>query len=231
MRSLISVGWGQLGSITHYPAHHKVPVIVLPGIKQNHVYNYIQVFYKLSIRKFSWFLTLIKPLKTHFSLRLIFTHKKRLTYWPTFGLFTGFQRWRMGYSVPNNTVHIQFCPVHRSNNELYTTRDNIPEQIVIRWRGDILLLEAKKMQTNYDTQWTLSKLARKNHIVHVGGTIQYLFHIRYWGTIKVIDSYKVPAVDSDHVVHMRGMVCPCPPGLRALLTYLSIVGRMHGFKS
>ena len=53
----------------------------------------------------------------------------------------------------------------------------------------------------------------KNYIVHVGapyirvgGTILYLSHIRYGGTIRVIqdmntlhiDSYKVPAVDPNH---------------------------------
>ena len=32
----------------------------------------------------------------------------------------------------------------------------------------------------------------------VRGTIRYLFHIRYGETIRVIDSYEVPAVDSNH---------------------------------
>ena len=30
------------------------------------------------------------------------------------------------------------------------------------------------------------------------------FHIRYGGTIRVIDSYKVPTVDSNHIVHKGG---------------------------
>ena len=38
------------------------------------------------------------------------------------------------------------------------------------------------------------------------------------GTIRVIsdmktlhiDSYKVPTVDSNHIIHVGGMACPCP---------------------
>ena len=41
-----------------------------------------------------------------------------------------------------------------------------------------------------------------DHMIHVPykvrGTIRCLFHIRHRGTITVIDSYKVPAVDSNH---------------------------------
>ena len=32
----------------------------------------------------------------------------------------------------------------------------------------------------------------------VRGTIRYLFHTRYGGTIRVTEIYEVPAVDSNH---------------------------------
>ena len=32
----------------------------------------------------------------------------------------------------------------------------------------------------------------------IRGAIRYLFHIKCQGTIRVIDSYKVPTVDSNH---------------------------------
>ena len=78
----------------------------------------------------------------------------------------------------------------------------------------------------------------KNHIVHIGGAIQYLFHIRYgghqipipykvWGAIRVIDRHKLPTVDSNHEDTSHWVTrflqwtltisCPCPWGLQALI--------------
>ena len=33
---------------------------------------------------------------------------------------------------------------------------------------------------------------------------------KVWGTIRVIDSYKVPTVDSNHIIHVVEMACPWP---------------------
>ena len=60
----------------------------------------------------------------------------------------------------------------------------------------------------------VTRFPHSNHIVHVGGPHCEVptFHIRYEGTIRVIDSYKVPTV-----------ACPCPWGLGALIISIYIL--------
>ena len=55
---------------------------------------------------------------------------------------------------------------------------------------------------------SITRFPHSPHIMHVGGTPLQGSHIPYkvWGTIRVIDNYKVSAV-----------ACPCPRGLGALL--------------
>ena len=38
-----------------------------------------------------------------------------------------------------------------------------------------------------------------------------------------IDSYKVPAVDPNRIVHVGGLACPCPRGLVALILQLEVL--------
>ena len=72
--------------------------------------------------------------------------------------------------------------------------------------------------------WGDHKIIDIRYLLHIKyqGTISHWqlqgSHIQYkvWGTIRVIDSYKVPAVDSNHILHVGGMACPCPQGLGAL---------------
>ena len=49
----------------------------------------------------------------------------------------------------------------------------------------------------------------------VRGDHQTSIPYKVWGNIRVIDSYKVLAVDSNNIVHVEGVVCPCPQGLGA----------------
>ena len=55
---------------------------------------------------------------------------------------------------------------------------------------------------------TVTRFPHSHHIIHVGRPCYKVpkFHIRYGGTIRVIDSYKVPA-----------LACPCVRGLKALI--------------
>ena len=53
----------------------------------------------------------------------------------------------------------------------------------------------------------------------VGGTIKSYM----WGTLRVIDSNKVPAVDSNHIVTVGAIACPCPRGLGALIVRSGLV--------
>ena len=58
---------------------------------------------------------------------------------------------------------------------------------------------------------TVTRFPHSHHIIHVGWPHYKVpaFHIRYGGTIRVIDSYRVPTV-----------ACPCPQGLGALIGHV-----------
>ena len=81
---------------------------------------------------------------------------------------------------------------------------------------------------------TVTRFPHSNHIIMWGTPFQSS-HIPYkvWWTIRVIDSYKVPAVDLNHEeLHTDSykvtvVVCPCPQGLGALIVMCIGIFKHH----
>ena len=87
----------------------------------------------------------------------------------------------------------------------YKVRGNHQIPIPYKVLGTIRVIDSYKVPTFHIRYW---------------GTIRVIdSYIPYkvWGTIRVIDSYKVPMMDSNHIVHVGENVCPCPQGLGALI--------------
>ena len=103
-----------------------------------------------------------------------------------------------------------------------------PEKIISYMWGDHMIPVPYKVRGTI-SHWQL----QGSHIPHkVWGHHESLTVTRFqqWTLIMKtlhIDRYKVPAVDSDHVIHVGGMACPCSWGLGL---YLDLWHRVSTYK-